>query len=101
MAKPRSRAHIQGFSLVEMLVALVFTGILMAGMATVFKTSLSTFYTSGEQLSSARRNRMSIDLLGDDLNAACMYLLDPSVPPAVVATNPPFYILPNMAVTLR
>ena len=87
-----------GFSLVEMLVALVFTGILMAGMAAVFKGSLSTFYTSGEQLSSARRNRMSIDLLGDDLNAAAMYLVDLSVPPAVVATTPPFFILPNVSI---
>ncbi len=98
MAKPRSCSCADGFSLVEMLVALVFTGILMAGMAAVFKGSLSTFYTSGEQLSSARRNRMSIDLLGDDLNTAAMYLVDLSVPPAVVATVPPFFILPNVSI---
>jgi hypothetical protein len=88
-----------GFSLVEMLVALVFTMVLMAGMATVFKSSLAAFYTSGEQLSSARRNRMSIDLLGDDLNSAGMYLADLSVPPSVNPANPPFYVLPNMAIT--
>lgn len=99
MAKPASFQCADGFSLVEMLVALVFTGILMAGMAAVFKGSLSTFYTSGEQLSSARRNRMSIDLLGDDLNSAAMYLVDLSVPPAVVTTVPPFFILPNMPIT--
>ena len=98
MAKLRSFRCANGFSLVEMLVALVFTGILMAGMAAVFKGSLSTFYTSGEQLSSSRRNRMSIDLLGDDLNAAAMYLVDLSVPPAVVATVPPFFILPNVSI---
>ena len=99
MAKPRSLFKAQGFSLVELLVALVFTGVLMAGMASVFKASLSAFYTSGEMLSSARRNRMSIDLLGDDLNTACMYLVELSVLPTVVASNPPFYILPNMPVT--
>lgn len=88
----------EGFSLVELMVALFFTMLLMAGMATVFKSSLSTFYTSGELLSSARRNRMSIDLLGDDLNTAQMYLLDLSIPPQVTAAMPPFYILPNVPI---
>lgn len=89
----------RGFSLVEMLVALVFTGLLMAGMGQVFKASLSSFYTSGEVLSSARRNRASIDMLHDDLNAAGLYLTSITVPPPGLSTdNPPFYILPNMAV---
>lgn len=99
MVKHRSFPRTSGFSLVEMLVAMVFTLVLMAGLSAVFKASLSTFYTSGEVLSSARRNRMSIDLLGDDLNAAGMYLVDLSVPPPVVATTPPFFILPNMPIT--
>jgi len=99
MAKVHFLDRSKGFSLVEMLVALVFTMVLMAGLSTVFKASLSTFYTSGEILSSARRNRMSIDLLGDDLNNAAMYLVDLSVPPAVSPTTPPFYILPNMPIT--
>ena len=88
-----------GFSLVELMVALVFTGLLMTGMAKVFQSSLSTFYTSGEILSSARRNRASIDLLYDDLNAADMYLTDLSAPPREVsATNPAFYVVPNQMV---
>lgn len=98
MGKHRLLPNANGFSLIEMLVALVFTLVLMAGLSTVFKASLSTFYTSGEVLSSARRNRMSIDLLGDDLNNAAMYLVDLSVPPPVVATTPPFFILPNMPI---
>jgi len=98
MAKARIHQKSIGFSLVEMLVALFFTLVLMAGMATVFKTSLTTFYTSGETLSSVRRNRMSIDLLSDDMNNAGMYLYDISSPPAVGSSNPPFYILPNQAV---
>lgn len=88
----------RGFSLVELLVALVFTMVLMAGMANVYKASLSTFYTSGETLSNLRRNRMSVDLLADDINAACMYLVDLSIPPTVGAIAPPFYILPNMPI---
>ena len=98
MAERRSFPRPNGFSLVEMLVALVFTLVLMAGMASVFRASLSSFYTSGEAVSNARRNRMSIDLLGDDLNTACMYLVDLSAAPPTSAANPPFYILPNMPI---
>ncbi len=98
MAKALLRRSARGFSLVELLVALAFTMVLMAGMANVYKASLTTYYTSGESLSSARRNRMSVDLLVDDLNTACMYLRDLSVPPTVSAAVPPFYILPNMPV---
>lgn len=98
MTKARSRAAERGFSLVELLVALTFTMVLMAGMANVYKSSLSTFYTSGESVSSARRNRMSVDLLVDDLNTSSMFLTDLSVPPPVSATVPPFYIVPNMPI---
>jgi hypothetical protein len=81
-----------------MLVALVFTMVLMAGMASVFKASLSTFFTSGEGLASVRRNRLSVDMLGQDLDTACMYLTDLTNPPATNQTTPPFYILPNMPI---
>ncbi len=95
--RPAFAAH--GFSMVEMLVALVFTGLLMAGMSQVFKSSLSSFYTSGEALSSVRRNRMSVDILYDDLNAAGMYLTSLTAPPSNVSPgNPAFYILPNMPI---
>lgn len=87
-----------GFSLVELLVALVFTMVLMAGMANVYKASLSAFYTSGESISSGRRNRMSVDLLVEDLNKAGMFLTDLSTPPAVSEAMPAFHILPNMPV---
>ncbi len=95
----RSCPHERGFSLVELMVALVFTMVLMAGMANVYKASLSSFYTSGETLSNLRRNRMSVDLLADDLNVAGMYLMSLSIPPLVSASSPPFYILPNMPIT--
>jgi hypothetical protein len=53
---------------------------------------------SGEGIASTRRNRMSIDLLYDDLNAACLYLTDLTAPPSLSTANPAFYILPNMPV---
>ncbi len=100
MAKRGSFSRSQGFSLVELMVAVFFTLVLMAGLASVFKASLSTFYTSGEKLSSARRNRMSVDMLTDDINGAMMYLVDITVAPQseVLPTNPPFYVLPNMPI---
>jgi len=81
------------------MVALLFTLLLMAGLATVFKASLSSFYTSGESLSNTRRSRMSIDLLSDDINLACMYLTDLTVPPQTLKNVPPFFIIPNVPIT--
>lgn len=94
----------KGFSLVELLIALVFTLVLMAGMATVFQASLGTFVTTGEKLSSSRRNRMSVDMIYDDLNAAGMLLTSladysgsSTNPINLNAGNPPFRITPNVA----
>jgi prepilin-type N-terminal cleavage/methylation domain-containing protein len=95
----RSGRGRQGFSLVEMMVALVFISILMAGMATAIKSSVTTFYTAGEKLSSIRRNHSSMDLLYDDINAIGLYLDDIQSPPDnISSTNPLFYVLPNQAV---
>nr|WP_320131590.1 hypothetical protein [uncultured Holophaga sp.] len=93
----------RGFSLVELLVALVFTMLLMAGMASVFRASINNFSISGEKLSAARRNRMSVDMLVDDLNSAGMLLtslsdysgMDGTL--TLNTTNPGFCIVPNVA----
>lgn len=98
MARQTPSRHSGGFSLLEMLIAVAFTGILMAGMAQVFKSSLGAFTTSGEILSASRRNRASTDLLYDDLNSAGMYLMELGMPPGFSTANPGFYILPNQAV---
>jgi hypothetical protein len=44
---------------------------------------------------------MSVDLLADDINDACLYLFDLANPPTVSAASPPFYILPNMPIAGR
>ncbi len=98
MARQRRPIPQGGFSMVEMLVALLFTGLLMAGMSQVFKSSLSSFYTSGEALSSARRSRMSLDLLYDDLNTAGMYLVSLSSAPGFSEASQGFYVIPNQPV---
>jgi Tfp pilus assembly protein PilW len=99
MDRSRPLSPGKGFSIVEMMVALLFTMILMAGLGVVFKSSLSVFYTSGERLASIRRNQMSTDLLYDDLNSAGMSLVDLSSPLASGSTNPAFYIIPNVSIT--
>lgn len=101
--KPLVQKPGAGFSLVELLVALLFTTLLMAGMAAVFRSSVNTFAISGEKLSAARRNRMSVDLIVDDLNAAGMLLtslsdysgMDGAL--SLTTTNPGFRIIPNVA----
>jgi len=87
----------RGFSLVELMVAMVFIFILMAGLAAVFKSSLSASYTMGEKISSVRRNRMSMDLLYDDINSAGMVMVD-LTSPLPAGSNSPFYIVPNVPV---
>ncbi|HJW43722.1 MAG TPA: type II secretion system protein [Geothrix sp.] len=95
MHKIRFSSHRNGFSLVELLVALVFIGLLMAGMAKVYQSSLNISYVSGETISSGRRNRVAMDMLYDDLNAAGQYLTNMTVYPTFSAANPGFYIVPN------
>ena len=98
MAK-HSFSRDRGFSIVEMLVAVVFTSILMVGMAGVFKANLSTFTATGEKIASMRRNRSATDIMYEDLNSAGMFLTDLNAPPNnLSANNPAFYILPNQAV---
>ena len=88
----------RGFSLVELLVALLFTLLIMAGIATVFSASISSFHVSGDNVSSARRNRLGIEMLGVDINMAGMYMVDMVVLPHTVTNMPPFFVQPNMAV---
>ena len=96
-----SRGHhaaLKGFSLVELLVALVFMALLMAGMAKIYQSSLNTFYKSSESISSGRRNRMAMDLLYDDLNAAGQYLVNITAYPTLGTSSQNdsgFSILPN------
>ncbi|HJV89959.1 MAG TPA: prepilin-type N-terminal cleavage/methylation domain-containing protein [Holophagaceae bacterium] len=91
----------RGFTLVELLVALVFTAVLMAGMAGVYKSSINNFQTAGEKISAMRRSRVAVDMLSDDLNAAGMFLVDlNAAPSALQSSNPGFWINPDQVTTL-
>lgn len=91
----------RGFSLVELMVALVFTSFLMAGLARVYKSSLASFHTGAERLSTQRRGRIAVDMISDDLNAAGMYLFNIlQYPTAIESTRTGFWVTPNQTVTL-
>lgn len=89
----------QGFSLVEMMVALLLTAILMAGMARVFRQALGGSIRGQEGLSLARRGRVGLDLIGRDLLAAGLMLQDPALPaPTLASSQPMFHLEPNQPV---
>ena len=101
MRIPDPSLRARGFSLVEMLVALVFTSLLMAGMAAVFKGSLSNYRTASEKLSGLRQGQLATDLLADDLTSTGMtpnsLTAAPIVPYPISTTNPAFGITPNVS----
>lgn len=74
----------RGFSLVELLVALLFTALLMAGLASVLRTSVRTFTTTNETLGVQRSNRYALDLISDDLAMAGLVFPERSLPLYVV-----------------
>ena len=96
--EPTRPAPETGFSLVELLVSMVFISILVAGCAQVFKATLGNFVASAETVSSARQNNLSLQLLADDLNDTGMTPTSLNLQPTLAtAANPPFQIIPNVA----
>ena len=96
--RDRTSCRGAGFSLLEMMVALLFMGLLMAGMATVFQGSISRFMTSSEGIASGRHNRLGLDMLQRDLNSAGMVLENINTAPELSPANPGFYVIPNRPV---
>lgn len=97
--KSKSR-HDQGFSLVELLVALVFVSLLMAGMAKVFASSTSVFNTTNEAIGVQRTSRWAIEQVNDDFSQMGMIFPDRILPSHILAgSEPHFRIDPDQAVT--
>lgn len=91
-----------GFTLVELLVALIFTSLLMTGMAQVFRHSLNAFSSSNEVLGAQRVNRWALDLISDDLSQAGFIYPDRTLPTSITvpSTDPPFFSLTPNALTV-
>ena len=66
-SSPSPTQRMRGFSLVEMMVALVFVSILMIGMFRVFAASTSSFMTMNETLGIQRNARWGLQLLQDEV----------------------------------
>jgi prepilin-type N-terminal cleavage/methylation domain-containing protein len=94
---PSRPARTAGFSLVELLVAVVLVSLLMAGMFNIFRSTASNFQTSIETLGMQRNARWGLTVLQDEvLNAGFL------LPPRIVSqlstdpsAQPPVYMGPT------
>lgn len=69
MSSPRpARSH--GFSLVELLIALVFISFMMAGMLRIYGSAIQGFSAANESAKAQRDNRWAQENLSDDLETA-------------------------------
>ena len=85
--EPRGRS---GFSLVELMVALVCTGLLLAGMARVFQASLASWSQVNASLAAQRGLRWALEALALDLRMlGCLTPAPELRPPEVAASADP------------
>ena len=91
----------RGFSLIEMLIAVMFIGILSAGMLRVYSANLAGFQRVNDTISGQRRGRWALATLQDDVASigyfANVGFNNPAVGNYSVAsgTQEPFMILPS------
>lgn len=103
----RMRTHASrpraGFSLVELLVALVFISLLMAGMLRIYGSAIQGFAAANETIKAQRDNRWALDGLQDDLQAAGYFFPIRTVIGGIDNVNSgnqnPVMILPNQTIT--
>lgn len=94
-----SRRRAKGFSLVELLVALVFMALLMAGMANVFKSSVRTYTAVNETMGAQRTNRWAMDQISDDISQAGFVFPDRLLPNIIMTgAESLFSVTPGVAV---
>lgn len=65
----RFRSFQRGFSLIEMLVAVMFIGILTAGMLRIYSVNLTGFQRVNDSIASQRRGRWALASLQDDVSS--------------------------------
>jgi len=88
-----------GFSLVELMVALLFTSLLIAGMAKVFASSVRTFTSTNEVIGIQQNSRWALDQINDDISQAG-FIFPPRTLPASILNGAEslFRIDPDQAV---
>ncbi|BDU77222.1 PilW family protein [Mesoterricola sediminis] len=85
-----------GFSLTELLIAVVFTSFLMAGMYKVFTANVSAFSTTLELSGMQRNARWALALLQNDVQQAG-YLMPPRVVTELLANTQPAILIETSA----
>lgn len=95
----RFRPLQHGFSLVEMLVAVMFIGILSAGMLRIYSSNLAGFQRVNDMISTQRRGRWALASLQDDVASIGYFAFVPFSVPSGYSVTPgtqePFMILPS------
>lgn len=95
----RIRPLQSGFSLIEMLVAVMFIGILSAGMLRIYSANLAGFQRVNDTIGSQRRGRWALASLQDDVASVGFFAFVPFNQPAgysvTSGTQEPFMILPS------
>lgn len=95
----RFRPLQQGFSLIEMLVAVMFIGILTAGMLRIYSANLAGFQRVNDMIASQRRGRWALASLQDDAASIGFFAFVPFNQPTgysvASGTQEPFMILPS------
>ncbi len=93
-----SRPLQKGFSLIEMLVAVMFIGILTAGMLRIYSANLAGFQRVNDTIASQRRGRWALASLQDDVASIGYFAYVPFNQPTGYSVGPgtqePFMILP-------
>jgi len=88
----------RGFSLIEMLVAVMFIGILSAGMLRIYSSNLAGFQRVNDTIASQRRGRWALTSLQDDVASIGFFAFIPFNQPSgysvTSGTQEPFMILP-------
>jgi len=88
-----------GFSLIEMLVAVMFVGILTAGMLRIYSANLASFQRVNDTIASQRRGRWALASLQDDVSSIGYFAFVPFNQPTgysvASGTQEPFMILPS------
>lgn len=98
-------ARTRGFSLVELLVALTFISILMAGMLRVFGSTMNAFSSANEAMGANRVKRWAITHIEDDLQSVGYFYYHPfRTLPGYVSVNTAsgqnaLMILPDQSIT--
>jgi prepilin-type N-terminal cleavage/methylation domain-containing protein len=99
----RTNPSPRGFSLIELVVAMLFVGLLMAGMMRVYSASIRSFHSQQETLGAQRMNRLAFDQLSDDFQQAGYMYPDRSVAPWITAgaVQKSFVINPGQTFTAQ